>query len=175
MPRCKSPCPDPRANDCSSLASRLESKANASPACPRISEPCGVRMGAKSMTGAYSPRSSSAVVDRLRRLHRWPRGKIFVPARYPGMARAPVIFGKSKIEIRQRAPDRDVADRERRIREVGGFPLERSQHRRALGVVGRQMHLRRMDTFAFVAQQQQKIEKSVAERLPAQRRHAVLA
>ena len=32
-----------------------------------------------------------------------------------------------------------------------------------------------MRAFAFVAQQQQKIEKTVAERLPAQRRHAVPA
>src|SRR2546430_15901697 len=126
MPSDNSPCPEPRPKASSSRAPWPGANASASSACPRTSEPCGVRTGADTMTNASV--NPSTVVDRLGRAHRRTRGKGGVPARGAGMGLAPVFVRKSEIEIGQRAADRDVSDAEGRGGERLGLPVERTQH-----------------------------------------------
>src|SRR4051812_272311 len=97
-----------------------------------------------------------------------------MPARDTGVTAAPVLIAKPEIEIGQRATDRDMPDGEGRRGEIAGLLIERLEHGQFLGAKGRDVDRRGMRALALVAQQEQEIEKPVTERLPPQRRHALL-
>src|SRR5262245_18492996 len=118
---------------------------------------------------------SSTVVDRLGGAHRRPRRKVPVPAGNVRVVGAPVLVADPEIEGGERASDRDVPDGEGRGGERPGLALERRDHDLALGGEGREVYVGGMRALALIAQQQQEIEETVAERLPAQRDHALLA
>src|SRR5262245_59348836 len=94
-----------------------------------------------------------------------------MPCRELRMRVPPRILWEAEIQVRQRAADRDVADRKWRLLELPGLLLQRSDGRSALDRVGRKVRLGLLRGRAgqLVPPQQQKIQHAIAERLPAQR------
>src|SRR5690348_8467706 len=114
------------------------------------------------------------VVDRLGGLCRGARIERRMPRRQLRMLLTPRLRREPEVEIRQRAPDGDMSDREGRVYQRIGLLFERSQGGGALGCEARQMRFGFLGAIALAAPQDQKIEHAVAQRLPPQRREASL-
>ena len=87
------------------------------------------------------------------------------------LAAAPVVGGKAEVEIGEGAADRDMSDGKWGARERLSLPVERQKGGSAALRIACQVDLGGRLALLLVSPQQQKIEKAVAERLPAQRSH----
>src|SRR4051812_36900710 len=132
--------------------------------------PKPVSIPGQARDGAFSG-SCSEIVDRLGRVHRRPLRKSRMPGRNTRLVAPPVVSREAEVEIGERAANGDVADGEWGTRELLGLPVQRQQRDSAALRIACQVDLRGMLALPLVPPQQQKIEKTVAERLPAQCSH----
>jgi len=86
------------------------------------------------------------------------------------MSFSQILVGITEIEVDERAADGDMADTERRCCEIVRLPFETIEHRRLAHGGARFVHVGRVRAHPLIAQQHQHVQKSIAERLAAQRR-----
>src|SRR6266545_2735413 len=94
-----------------------------------------------------------------------------MPGCNAGLAATPVVGGKAEVEIGEGTADRDMADGKWGAGERLSLLVQRQQRHSAALRIACQVDLRGMLALLLVPPQQQKIEKAVAERLPAQSGH----